>query len=53
MGWANEGRFPHEAYDGGIECPWDEEEVPRQGDHRLERATLPWERPPIDGWEVD
>jgi hypothetical protein len=51
--WTSEGRFPHEAFDGSIVPPWDEEEVRKQGDNRVERAILPWERPPIDGIEVD
>lgn len=38
--------YPHEV-DEGLVNPWDEN-IPKQGDHKVMYAYRPWTRPPID-----
>jgi len=46
MGWYSKELYPHEAFDGSIDAPWDEEDVRRQGDNKVSRAFVPFTRPP-------
>lgn len=53
MSWYNgNDLFPHEVDEGLID-PFGEDNVRKQGDNKVERALLPWERPPFDGLNTE